>query len=65
MNKLISNKAITTISKTLADMKFNEYCSELDSKIETAMNNAFEGERISQTRMQRIVNRFCDKLGEH
>lgn len=57
-------KTVQLLSDSIAIVKFDEYCKELDKRFEKALNAAFEGERISQERMQRIGNRFIEKLHE-
>lgn len=42
------------------DAMFKEKCELLDSRIQESMQAAFGDERISQVRMQRIMDRFCD-----
>lgn len=45
-----------------ASKQFEKYCDELDTKLEKALNEAFEDEFISKARRERIINRFCEIL---
>jgi len=41
---------------------FDRYCKELDVKFSIALNQAFDGERISKKRVERIGDKFIEKL---
>ena len=60
---LIRNrKTISIIAKAIADGRFKLQCELLDSKIEESLLIAFKDEFISQKRLNRIVDRFCEEL---
>ena len=60
---LIRNrKTISIIAKAIADEKFRLQCVLLDNKIEESLLIAFKDEFISQKRLNRIVDRFCEEL---
>ena len=59
---LITPFTITNLAHTLATEDFNERCDVLDSKIKGALETAIGEEHISQIRMQRIVDRFCELI---
>ena len=60
---LIRNrKTISIISNAIADEKFRLQCVLLDNKIEESLLIAFKDEFISQKRLNRIVDRFCEEL---
>lgn len=44
------------------DTMFLERCELLDTKLASSLKEAFDGEKISQVRMQRIVDRFCGHM---
>ena len=48
----------------LANKMFDQRCAELDAKLADIFIEAFEGEKISNTRMKRIAGRFIDILHE-
>lgn len=54
--------SMLNIAHTMATEDFNERCELLDSRLTEALKTAIGEERISSTREQRIVNRFCDIL---
>jgi hypothetical protein len=60
---LIKN-TVKIIANAIAIKMFDEYCKKLDNKFSDALNKAFEGERISKERVQRIGDRFLDILRE-
>ena len=59
---LITKHSISLIAHNLATKDFNERCELLDSRLKDALTKAIGEERISQARMERIVNRFCEVL---
>ena len=59
---LITPFTITNLAHTLATEDFNERCELLDARLKDALEKAIGEERISQVRMDRIVNRFCEVL---
>jgi len=59
---LITPFTITNLAHTLATEDFNERCEVLDSRLKDALTKAIGEEKISQVRMDRIVNRFCEVL---
>lgn len=46
----------------LVSKRYEKKCNELDDKLENALRVAFADERISQTRINRIVDRFCEVM---
>lgn len=46
----------------LVSKRYEKKCDELDDKLENALRIAFEGERISSQRAERIVEKFCKVL---
>jgi len=46
----------------LVSKRYEKKCDELDDKLENALKIAFSGERISQTRMNRIIDKFCEVM---
>jgi hypothetical protein len=61
---MLSKQSLTIISESIALYKFDMYCKRLDQRFSDALNAAFEPERISKERTQRIGNRFLDNLHE-
>ena len=46
----------------LVNSSFDQRCDDLDEKLAGIFIEAFEGERISETRMKRIAGKFVDIL---
>ena len=46
----------------LLDKMFDERCDALDARLSGSLTEAFEGEKISKARIERIVNRFCGSI---
>ena len=70
---MISKNTMTDVALGLAkgiilkecaklDGMFLERCELLDSRLASSLKEAFDGEKISQARMQRIVDKFCDNM---
>ena len=59
---MISKFSITNIANSLADKQFLAWCSELDVEIYKCLDVAFEGEKISLERKERIKNKFADTM---
>jgi len=59
---LISKFTITKLSNSLANEQFLSWCSELDTEIYKCLDVAFEGEKISLERKERIKNKFADAM---
>jgi len=59
---MISKFSITNISNSLADKQFLSWCKELDTEIYKCLDKAFEGEKISLERKERIKNKFADAM---
>jgi hypothetical protein len=62
---MMSKVALTVVSRKLADELFHERCCKLDEAIEECLSGAFEGERISKQRAERIVSKFCDLMEKY
>ena len=50
------------VSLELARMKFEDYKEQLIDKVADSLQIAFEGEKISQERAERIVCKFVDNM---
>ena len=74
---MLSKRTITKIAMTLATLEIEKQCNLIerlakeefekqlkiiDVKIEQSLEAAFKDERISEKRMIRILNSFCDNL---
>jgi len=59
---LISKFSMTNISNNLANEQFISWCKELDTEIYKCLDVAFEGEKISLERKERIKNKFADAM---
>jgi len=53
---------MTNISNNLANEQFLSWCSELDTEIYKCLDKAFEGEKISLERKERIKNKFAGAM---
>jgi hypothetical protein len=58
----VIKNTVKILANAIALKMFDDYCKELDKKFSDALNEAFEGERISKERVQRIGNRFINIL---
>ena len=56
---MTSEFSITNISNSLANEQFLAWCSELDTEIYKCLDKAFEGEKISELRKNRIKDKFA------
>ena len=56
---MISKFTITKLSNSLANEQFLSWCSELDTEIYKCLDVAFEGEKISELRRNRIKDNFA------
>jgi len=56
---MISKFSMTNISNNLANEQFLAWCSELDTEIYKCLDKAFEGEKISELRKNRIKDNFA------
>ena len=61
---MLSKKTISLTATVLGDMRFKSHCERLAKDVEGAMVKAFEGERISICRRDRIINKFLKELEE-
>lgn len=61
---MISKFSITNISNSLADKQFLAWCSELDVEIYKCLDKAWEGERISIMRKEKIKTQFAKAMME-
>lgn len=61
---MISKKTISLTATVLGDMRFKSHCEKLAQDVESSMIKAFEGERISICRRDRIINKFLRELEE-
>ena len=59
---MVNNQNTDLIITMKASKQFQKYCDELDSKLESSLNEAFKEEFISAKRKQRIISRFCELL---
>lgn len=59
---MFPTRTMEEVALILADRKFNEKCKELNKSIVDNLEKAFEGERISQARADRIVKKFCNNM---
>jgi len=57
----LAEEKILAYSKKL-DKAYDARCDLLDSRLAGSLREAFIDEKISQVRMQRIVDRFCDNM---
>ena len=55
---MMPTHTITIIANSLAHISFMRKCELLDTRIEGSLNEAFDNEKISQGRSQRIIDKF-------
>jgi len=61
---MISKFSMTNISNSLADDKFRTLCTILNDDIYTCLDEAWDDERISKTRKERIKDKFAAAMLE-
>ena len=61
---MITKFTMGRVAIELAESMFNEKLASLDIILEESLNKAFEGEKISKARQDRIVVKFCHALLE-
>lgn len=59
---MISKKTMSLTATVLGDMRFKKHCERLAQDVEGAMARAFESERISEERRNRIIDKFLNEL---
>jgi len=59
---MISKFTITKLSNSLADEQFISWCKELETEMYKCLGVAWEGEKISLERKERIKNKFADAM---
>ncbi|MBZ9608651.1 hypothetical protein G9F73_012615 [Clostridium estertheticum] len=63
-SKKTFNKIAYKLAEKLADEQFIKWCSELDTEIYKCLDKAWEVEKISKERKERIKNRFAAAMME-
>ena len=53
---------MTNISNSLADEQFISWCKELETEMYKCLGVAWDDERISKTRKERIKDKFADAM---
>lgn len=61
---MLSKHAIGDIASKIASKDFTSRCERMDLILHDSLLKAFENERISQERMQRIINKFTELVSE-
>ncbi|HEY5563873.1 MAG TPA: hypothetical protein VIK72_19325 [Clostridiaceae bacterium] len=59
---MIAKGTLVIVAETLANRKFIEHCELLDTRLEECLRSAFKDEKISQKRLDRIINKFCENM---
>lgn len=55
---MMNQNTMTIVAQALAHTMFMKKCTLLDTRIEGSLNEAFDNEKISQGRSQRIIDKF-------
>lgn len=56
---MMSKKVIRDVAVVLANVEFDERCAKMDVILADCLTKAFDGEKISKERRDRILDRFC------
>jgi len=59
---LISKFTITKLSNSLADEQFISWCKELETEVYKCLGVAWDDEKISTERKERIKNKLADAM---
>lgn len=59
---MMSKKSFTNVAVILSNGMYLQRCDDLEHAITKCFEGAFENEKISRERMERIYTKFCDLL---